>query len=255
RWPASRATRAGSSRGWMRCGRGTGLRGWRPIPRACQRRRCLAATARSGATGAGTVRRASTTARTAKRRLARLPVPSAGAAGRAPRPGASSTTPPPATPSPTPRPSRPKRNKRVSAGRVRFSSRGRRTHRFGGGLTRVVTAPNGPFPRLEYCLMRSLATARRHDSAQIPESDDAPCVGLSAAFLAFVDDPAFPCVAAKAALSRGTIQVHEFGPLGNRANDAPLLGRIEAFGRLLGETEGDRRILHSLVAVFDGPAD
>ena len=103
--------------------------------------------------------------------------------------------------------------------------------------------------------MRSLATARRHDSAQIPESDDAPCVGLSAAFLAFVDDPAFPCVAAKAALSRGTIQVHEFGPLGNRANDAPLLGRIEAFGRLLEETEGDRRTLHSLVAVFDGPAD
>lgn len=102
--------------------------------------------------------------------------------------------------------------------------------------------------------MRSLATARRHDSALVPESDDAPC-GLATAFLAFVDDPAFPCVAAKAALSHGTIQVHEFAPLGSRGNDVPLLGRIEAFGRLLGETEGDRRTLHSLVAVFDGPAD
>src|SRR5690554_4032369 len=103
RWHASPVMPAGSSRRPMPCGPGTGWPGWRRTPRACPRRRCREATAPSGATGAGTARRASTTAPTATGRWHRSPAPCATPAGRAHRPGASSTTPPRATRLPTPR--------------------------------------------------------------------------------------------------------------------------------------------------------
>ena len=55
----------------------------------------------------------------------------------------------------------------------------------------------------------------------------------SAAFLNHVEAAEFPCVGAKAALAQGTIHPVEFGSLGDRANDAPLLDALAAFGRRL----------------------
>lgn len=78
---------------------------------------------------------------------------------------------------------------------------------------------------------------------------------LAARFLAFVDDPAFPCVGAKAALARDAIEPHVFGRLGNRANDAPLLDALAAFARRLDVAAGGDGTVRSLVALFDGPAD
>lgn len=82
-----------------------------------------------------------------------------------------------------------------------------------------------------------------------------PVGAIAARFLEFVDDPSFPCVGSKAALARGAIQTHEFGALGDRANDAPLLGRLAVFGSALDATDPDDTTVSSFVALFTGPRD
>src|SRR5690606_334730 len=106
--------------------------------------------------------------------------------------------------------------------------------------------------------MRAFATARKCPFTQTSPASPpvAADTGLSARFRDFVDDASFPCVGAKAALSRDSIEVHEFAPLGDRNNDATLPRLIEAFGERLDTTEGgDRMALQSLGAVLDGPRD
>ena len=76
---------------------------------------------------------------------------------------------------------------------------------------------------------------------------------LAARFLDFVRDGSFPCVGSKAALARGAIQTHEFGPLGTRANDAPLLDRLSAFAGMVDATDQASTTVHSFVALFEGP--
>ncbi|WP_125076743.1 guanitoxin biosynthesis heme-dependent pre-guanitoxin N-hydroxylase GntA [Pseudoxanthomonas sp. SGT-18] len=79
--------------------------------------------------------------------------------------------------------------------------------------------------------------------------------GLSERFLAFIDDPAFPCVGSKAALARGAIEPREFGRLGVRRNDAPLLDALVAFARGIDAMDPDDTTVRSFVALFDGPCD
>lgn len=90
------------------------------------------------------------------------------------------------------------------------------------------------------CAPTTLATAER---------------GLAERFLSFVDDPAFPCVGSKAALARGAIETHEFGRLGARANDAPLLDALGRFGARIDAAGDDDSTVRSCVALFDGPCD
>lgn len=107
--------------------------------------------------------------------------------------------------------------------------------------------------------MRSSATARRYAAtgASAPGAVGSHGVdsALRAASLAFVDEAAFPCVAAKAALAHDAIHVHGFGPLGARGNDAPLLDQLDAFAGTLEAADPDDGTLYSLAAVFDGPRD
>src|SRR5690606_15571720 len=77
----------------------------------------------------------------------------------------------------------------------------------------------------------------------------------SAAFLRHVEAATFPCVGAKAALAQGAIRPIELGPLGDRANDAPLLDALGAFRRRIEALPEDATVVHSLVALFDGPTD
>ncbi|MEN1971329.1 guanitoxin biosynthesis heme-dependent pre-guanitoxin N-hydroxylase GntA [Luteimonas sp. MJ204] len=110
--------------------------------------------------------------------------------------------------------------------------------------------------------MKSLAAARPYTDAngspaaarcpQTPEDGDRP---LATAFLEHVGDASFPCVGSKAALARDAIQTHEFGPLGDRANDAPLLDGLSAFAAMLDAADPGESTVHSFVAVFDGPRD
>lgn|SRR5690606_1923944 len=69
-------------------------------------------------------------------------------------------------------------------------------------------------------------------------------------FLSLLADPDFPCVGAKSAQARGTLDARPFGRLGDRANDAPLL---DALGRFAAAPRDDG--LYSFAAVFEGPGD
>lgn len=84
-----------------------------------------------------------------------------------------------------------------------------------------------------------------------PEAGDA----LASRFRAHVEAARFPCVGAKAALARDTLEVHAFGQLGSRANDGPLLDRIVRFARQRDQDDPDDSTVHSLAAVFTGPGD
>lgn len=78
---------------------------------------------------------------------------------------------------------------------------------------------------------------------------------IAAHFLDLIAGPRFPCVGSKAALSRGAIETHEFGCLGERGNDAVLLDRLAAFATRIEAVDPGDRTVHSFVALFDGPAD
>ena len=49
--------------------------------------------------------------------------------------------------------------------------------------------------------------------------------------------------------------MHGFGALGDPGNDARLLDRLTRFGATLERDDGDDMLLHSFVALFDGPCD
>lgn len=82
-----------------------------------------------------------------------------------------------------------------------------------------------------------------------------PGGGIADRFLAHVADPAFPCVGSKAALARGAIHPHEFGRLGERANDAPILDALADFAALVEGADAEATTVYSFVALFDGPGD
>lgn len=69
-----------------------------------------------------------------------------------------------------------------------------------------------------------------------------------------IADAAFPCVGAKAALARDAIRTVELGVLGCPRGDAGLLDAIESFARFVEAQPADASTVHSLAAVFDGPA-
>ncbi|MCK9488339.1 MAG: YqcI/YcgG family protein [Xanthomonadales bacterium] len=81
----------------------------------------------------------------------------------------------------------------------------------------------------------------------------AACGRLSDALRAFIADAAFPCVGAKGALAHDAIQIQEYGALGSRANDAPLLRALTGFAAFVEQRPSDDATLHSFAAVFAGP--
>lgn len=83
---------------------------------------------------------------------------------------------------------------------------------------------------------------------------DALSVGLlSARFLAFIDEDRFPCVGAKAALSRGAVRTAEFGTLGESENDETLLGALTDFAGMIDAGNYPDTIVHSIAALFHAP--
>lgn len=88
----------------------------------------------------------------------------------------------------------------------------------------------------------------------IPARAAAP-FDVPSAFLDHVAAPDFPCVGAKAALAQGAIHTLMLGPMGERANDARLLDGLVGFGRFLGRQPEGSTVVHSFVALFDGPRD
>lgn len=80
-------------------------------------------------------------------------------------------------------------------------------------------------------------------------------VDRSDAFLRHVEHPDFPCVGSKAALAQDAIRTLELAPLGSRDNDAALLDGLASFARHLAAQPTDSTVVHSMVAIFEGPTD
>lgn len=80
-----------------------------------------------------------------------------------------------------------------------------------------------------------------------------PCTPLRARFLDFVESDTFPCVGAKAALARDAIRTVEFDALDDSRHDAALLDAIDEYAGFLDEQDDGSTVVHSLVALFEGP--
>ena len=80
-------------------------------------------------------------------------------------------------------------------------------------------------------------------------------LGLGKHFLNFLDDDSYPCVGAKSALARGSIGTQEFGTLGDRGNDQPMMEGLTRFVGMIEQAANDNDIVHSHAAIFQGPID
>lgn len=101
----------------------------------------------------------------------------------------------------------------------------------------------------------SLAIHPKSGSDQVSVRTGRLPTDATAAFLLHVEDPDFPCVGSKAALAQDAIDTMELGPLGSRSNDALLLDGLAAFSRHLADQPAESIVVHSFVAIFDGPGD
>lgn len=72
-------------------------------------------------------------------------------------------------------------------------------------------------------------------------------------FLKFIGGDNYPCVGARLALSRGSIETHEFGALGDCDNDQPMLDGLSQFVAKIEESAWDDDTVHSYAAIFHGP--
>ncbi len=78
---------------------------------------------------------------------------------------------------------------------------------------------------------------------------------LGEKFLELVGGNTYPCVGAKSALSRGTIETHEFAALGDSKNDRPMLDGLSQFVAMIDANASDDYTVNSYVAIFRGPCD
>lgn len=92
----------------------------------------------------------------------------------------------------------------------------------------------------------------RPDTTEMPPMS-VPNLGEN--FLKFLDGATYPCVGAKSALARGSIETHEFDALGDRDNDRPMVDGLSQFVEKIEEDACDKDIVHSYVAIFRGPGD
>lgn len=82
-----------------------------------------------------------------------------------------------------------------------------------------------------------------------------PAATLGEHFLDFIRGDSYPCVGAKTAVARGTVETREFSALGDEGNDRPLLEGLSRFVTTIEANTTDDEIVNSYVALFDGPFD
>lgn len=111
-----------------------------------------------------------------------------------------------------------------------------------------------PSPRYLRCPRSTLSTrsARAVHPGRPPTSPHT--AGLRQVFLDHIEVSTFPCVGAKAARARDAIEVHEFADLGSPENDRRLWSRLRRFAARMDATDFGGSTLHSIAAVFTGPA-
>ena len=94
---------------------------------------------------------------------------------------------------------------------------------------------------------------RRNGGHRATEMKLTPVPDLDEIFRQFIGDDTFPCVGAKSALVRGSIETHEFGLLGDRNDDQPILDGVSRFVAMIESSACDGNIVNSYVAIFRGP--
>jgi uncharacterized protein len=76
---------------------------------------------------------------------------------------------------------------------------------------------------------------------------------LTERFLAFIDEDHFPCVGAKAALSRGALRTAEFSRLDDPSHDRRLLAALTDFAAMIATRVSPETTVHSFAALFHAP--
>ena len=93
----------------------------------------------------------------------------------------------------------------------------------------------------------------RTEGSGVAEMNALPVPDICERFLEFLGGDTYPCVGAKSALARGSIETHEFNTLGDRDNDQPILDGLSQFVAMIEASACDGDIVHSYVAIFRGP--
>ena len=76
---------------------------------------------------------------------------------------------------------------------------------------------------------------------------------VTAKFLTFIEADEFPCIGAKAALSRGALRTAEFSTLGDPMNDRSLLVELTDFAEMIAAGDYPETAVHSFAALFHAP--
>lgn len=93
----------------------------------------------------------------------------------------------------------------------------------------------------------------RGEECAVAERNLVPVPDVCERFLEFLGGATYPCVGAKSALARGTIETHEFRSLGDPHNDQPLVDGISRFVARIEDSASDTNTVHSYAAIFRGP--
>jgi len=95
----------------------------------------------------------------------------------------------------------------------------------------------------------------RTERLRATETNIMPTPDLGDRFLEFIADDTCPCVGARLASARGSIETQEFSSLGGRGNDQPMVNGLSRFDDMIEATASDETIMHSYLAIFRGPTD
>ncbi len=95
----------------------------------------------------------------------------------------------------------------------------------------------------------------RAEGSVVADENLIPVPDICKRFLEFIAGDTYPCVGAKSALARGSIETHELGTLGDHRNDRLMLDGLSQFVAMIEESACEEDIVNSYVAIFDGPFD
>jgi uncharacterized protein len=110
-----------------------------------------------------------------------------------------------------------------------------------------------PFALFNLANGKLMIPAARRATRAIEIDTSVPDLGQR--FLQFLGEKSYPCVGAKSALTRGSIETHVFGRLGDRANDQLIVDGLAQFVAMIEANDCDTDIVYSYVAIFRGPFD
>lgn len=93
------------------------------------------------------------------------------------------------------------------------------------------------------------------ENSRVSDVNLTPVQDVDKRFFEFIGDATYPCVGAKSALARGSIETHEFAALGDLGNDHVILDGLSQFVAMIEGSACEGEVVNSYVAIFRGPFD